>query len=291
MGAEDAEAQYRLKVQAYGYGHSITEESFRLNFFGGNREDGHQSGWELSPKPGLPPGLNKLAEEGAQIYWEGDPDFKMIQAFQKTINIPSISTTRRALVRAAQRVSPVMWHYSDGSDLCIRLLDIQQRLPKHYESILETLKVAFPSFQRLELKIVGDSFIGLYWHEAHLPSPLGAGQLSDGTLRFLWLLSILYHPDCPPVVLFDQPESHFHPKLIEMLVEVFRECSHWTQIVATTHSPTIVRFIRPEELLVMDDDENGKARIQRASDLNLDHWLADFSLDEIWSMGRLSDRL
>jgi predicted ATPase len=286
---EEAEGLYRLRIESFGYGHSVAEESLYVTFDDLNREGGHKIGWQQSPKP-IPLSGAKLNEEGGNLYFEGDPDFKIIQGIRNTINIPTISTTRRAPVRAAQRVSPVMWQYPDGSDLCIRLLDIQQRSPQHYDSILETLKVAFPCFQRLELKIVGDSFIGLYWHETKSPLPLGAGQLSDGILRFLWLLSILYHPDCPPVVLFDEPESHFHPKLIQILVEVFRECSRWTQIIATTHSATIVRFIKPEELLVMDDDELGKVRIQRASDLNLAHWLEDFTLDEIWSLGRLSDQ-
>lgn len=124
----------------------------------------------------------------------------------------------------------------------------------------------------------------------HLKQPLGAGQLSDGILRFLWLLSVLYHPDCPAVVLFDEPASPFHPQLIQILIAVLRQCSSWTQIIATTHSPTIVRFIKPEELLVMDNNGNGHATIQRASNLNLAHWLEDFTLDKIWSMGRLTEQ-
>ena len=172
----------------------------------------------------------------------------------------------------------------------MRLLDIQQRDPERFDLLLRVLEVAFPHFSRLEIRIVADGFVGLYWHEKKQSRPLGSIQLSDGILRFLWLLSILYHPDCPPVVLLDEPESHFHPQLIQILIAVFRECSAWTQIIATTHSPTIVRFIKPEELLVMDNDENGHATIQRASSLNLAHWLEDFTLDEIWSMGRLTEQ-
>ena len=156
--------------------------------------------------------------------------------------------------------------------------------------VSDNLKLAFPSFDRLEIRIVADSHAGLYWHESGLAKPFEAAQLSDGILRFLWLLSILYHPDCPPVVLLDEPESHFHPRLIEILIAVLRQCSSWTQIIATTHSPTIVRFIKPEELLVMDNNENGHATIQRASNLNLAHWLEDFTLDKLWSMGRLTEQ-
>lgn len=249
---------------------------------------GRVGGWRF-PSVDAAVDLSRPVEDLPHDFLEGDSALKFFYALGNVFSVGSLSTGRRSLVRSAQRVSPIRWQYSDGADLFIRLMEIQQKAPNQFESIVQILKAAFPTFERLELQIVGDSFIGLYWHESGSPQPLSGGQLSDGILCFLWLLALLYHPGCPPVVLLDEPESHFHPKLIQILVEVLRECSAWTQIVATTHSASIVRFLRPEELFVVEPNDEGKTRIQRASNMRIEHWLEDFTLDEIWSLGRLSE--
>ncbi len=295
---EDGQIQYGLTCVPAGYTHKISAESLKQNRTGGPTLvdafdsadylfDGESArfGRLLNPTRTF----NSLVDESPLMEYP-DKNLSVLQKMRGVFTYPSIFTGRRSAIRSAQRLSPISYQSVDGDQLCVRLFEIQQGDPEMFEMVSDNLKLAFPSFDRLEIRIVADSHAGLYWHESGLAKPFEAGQLSDGILQFLWLLSILYHPDCPPVVLLDEPVSHFHPRLIQIMIAVFRQCSSWTQIIATTHSPTIVRFIKPEELLVIDTDEIGRATMQCASNLNLAHWLEDFTLEEIWSMGRLTEQ-
>ena len=85
-------------------------------------------------------------------------------------------------------------------------------------------------------------------------------QLSEGTLRFLWLATLLGSRDLPPIVLLDEPEVSLHPAMQNLLVELMREASARSQIIVATHSDRLVNFLRPEELLVVTNDA-GQARI------------------------------
>ena len=69
-----------------------------------------------------------------------------------------------------------------------------------------------------------------------------------------------------------------------------REASRRTQIVVATHSDRLIRFLKPEEVVVMDLDEEGCASTTWADSMDIDRWLAEYSLDEVWRMGRMGGR-
>jgi predicted ATPase len=92
------------------------------------------------------------------------------------------------------------------------------------------------------------------------------------------------------VTMIDEPEVSLHPEQMSILAEVMREASARTQLVVATHSDRLVRFLRPEEVVVMDIGEDGSANARWADSMNLDAWLEDYSLDEVWRMGRIGGR-
>jgi predicted ATPase len=69
-----------------------------------------------------------------------------------------------------------------------------------------------------------------------------------------------------------------------------REAAERTQLIVATHSDRFVRFLHPKEVVVMDIDEDGGATATWADSLDLERWLAEYSLDEIWRMGRMGGR-
>jgi predicted ATPase len=81
-----------------------------------------------------------------------------------------------------------------------------------------------------------------------------------------------------------------HPELLGLLADLMREASNRTQLVVATHSDRLIRFLQPKEVVVMDSDEDGMTTMKWADDLDLDAWLKDFSLDELWSNGTLGAR-
>jgi predicted ATPase len=131
----------------------------------------------------------------------------------------------------------------------------------------------------------------LAWKDRDFTRPIYPHQLSEGTLRYLWLVTLLQSPGLPKVTLIDEPEVSLHPEMLRLLADLMREASSRTQLIVATHSDRFVRFLQPDELLVCDLDEEGGSVVERASDKDVNAWLAEYSLDELWSMGRLGGRI
>lgn len=115
-------------------------------------------------------------------------------------------------------------------------------------------------------------------------------ELSEGTLRFLWLVSLLQSPTLSTVTMIDEPEVSLHPELLSLLADLMRAAATRTNLIIATHSDRFIRFLKPEEIVVMDLDENGCATTTWADSMDLENWLAEYSLDEVWRMGRMGGR-
>ena len=90
--------------------------------------------------------------------------------------------------------------------------------------------------------------------------------------------------------MIDEPEVSLHPELLSLLADLMRESSRRTQLVVATHSDRLIRFLEPKEVVVIDIDEHGYATARWADSFDLDKWLAEYSLDEVWRMGRMGGR-
>ena len=90
--------------------------------------------------------------------------------------------------------------------------------------------------------------------------------------------------------MIDEPEVSLHPELLSLLADLMREASLRSHIVVATHSDRLVGFLDPEEVAVMDVNEDGGASVTWADTFDLDEWLKDYSLDEVWQMGRMGGR-
>jgi predicted ATPase len=89
--------------------------------------------------------------------------------------------------------------------------------------------------------------------------------------------------------LLDEPEVSLHPELLSVLADCLREASTRTQLIVATHADRLVRFLQPEEILVIDI-EDGTSVITCADDLDLGAWLEEYTLDQVWQHGRMGGR-
>jgi predicted ATPase len=131
----------------------------------------------------------------------------------------------------------------------------------------------------------------LGWRDQDFTRPIFANELSEGTLRFLWLATLLQSPGLPKITLIDEPEVSLHPEMLRLLADLMREASERTQLIVATHSDRFVRFLDQSELVVCDRDDQGGMCVTRADELNLSAWMEDCTLDQLWSMGRLGGDL
>jgi predicted ATPase len=113
-----------------------------------------------------------------------------------------------------------------------------------------------------------------------------ATRLSDGTLRYLCLLSILCHPTPPPLVCIEEPELGLHPDVLPKLAQLMVEASERTQLIVTTHSEVLVDAMTdyPEAVLVAEKTDSG-TRLTRLSAEKLKPWLEKYRLGQLWTRG------
>jgi len=196
----------------------------------------------------------------------------------------------RSPVRLPQPMRPAALPGKNGEDLVSCLFYLRETDRDRFEAIEDALRTAFRTFERLDFPPVAAGTLAMSWRDTRFSKPLYMNQLSEGMLRFLWLVTLLQSPGLTSLTLVDEPEVSLHPELLSLLADLFREASRRTQLVIATHSDRLVRFLKPSEVVVIDSDQDGMARLTWADTLDLDEWLAEYSLDEVWRMGRMGGR-
>ncbi len=215
-------------------------------------------------------------------------DFRRVVASSTLYHALDVST--RAPVRLPQQIQPAELPGRDGEDLVSCLYFLRETNRNCFQAVEDALHAAFPTFERLDFPPVAAGSLTMAWKDRQYRQPIYPHQLSEGTHRFLWLVTLLQSPGLPTVTLIDEPEVSLHPEMLRLLAELMREASSRTQLIVATHSDRFVRFLDPTELLVCDLDEAGGMVVTRASTRDLAAWLSEYSLDQLWSMGRLGGR-
>jgi predicted ATPase len=192
-------------------------------------------------------------------------------------------------IRLPQSMRPATLPGSKGEDLVSCLYYLRETDPNRFEIIEDTLAVAFPDFERLSFPPVAAGTLAMTWKERNFSDPFYMHQLSEGTLRFLWLITLLQSRDLTAVTLIDEPEVSLHPELLQLLADAMREASQRTQLIVATHSDRLIRFLKPHEVLVCNT-EDGLTTLTWADSIDLEHWLADYTLDQLWAMNIIGGR-
>jgi predicted ATPase len=177
----------------------------------------------------------------------------------------------------------------NGENLVTCLYYLRETDKARFEVIEDTIAVAFPGFKHLNFPPVAAGTITMTWDDENFSKSLYMNQLSEGILRFLWLVTLLYSPELTAVTLIDEPEVSLHPQLLGILSDAMREASRHTQLVVATHSDRLIRFLEPSEVLALDSEE-GLTQLTWADSLDLEVWLQEYTLDELWRMGQLGGR-
>lgn len=196
----------------------------------------------------------------------------------------------RAPVKLPQQMKPADLPGADGEDLIPFLYYLRETNRDRYDAVEDSLTSAFSSFESLSFPPVAAGMLTMTWKDRNFRKPFFMHELSEGTLRFLWLISLLQSPGLSTVTMIDEPEVSLHPELLSLLADLMREASKRTQLIVATHSDRLIRFLDPKEVVVMDTDDDGCTTAKWGDTLDLDEWLKEYSLDEVWRMGRMGGR-
>jgi predicted ATPase len=196
-------------------------------------------------------------------------------------HIPDTSST--AAIKGYGRLHDNFELRSDGENLAAMLYLIQTRTPKIYQMIRDVIRSVAPYFDDflLEPNRLNEDTIWLEWRERDSDYPFRAHQLSDGTLRFMVLTTLLLQPNPPAIIVIDEPELGLHPFAIEKLAGLLRSASSRTQLIVATQSPQLISALEPEDVIVADR-ENGETTLRRLDAESLEGWLEEYTLGELW---------
>ena len=151
--------------------------------------------------------------------------------------------------------------------------------------LLKELQCFYDDVEDYETTISG-GFVQIHFQERGLRSPVPATRLSDGTLRYLCLLSILCHPSPPPIICIEEPELGLHPDILPKLGSLLREVSEKSQIIVTTHSEAFVdSFSDVPEVVLVAEKESNQTNLFRLEKDQLEPWLEKYRLGDLWTRG------
>ena len=173
---------------------------------------------------------------------------------------------------------------SDAGNLAAFLYRLKTESPAEYERIRDCVRLVMPSFDDFLLRPspLEPNSIALEWREQGSDYPFMAHHLSDGTLRFICLATLLLQPNLPSTVLIDEPELGLHPYAIQMLASLVRSASTRTQLIIATQSVLFIDQLDLEDLIVVERS-GGASTFKRLQRAEFEHWLEDYSLGEMWT--------
>lgn len=181
----------------------------------------------------------------------------------------------------------------DGRNVAAVLYRIKLTDISVYERILSTIRLAAPYFQDFVLREnpLNPQKIRLEWKKCGCDIPFGADQLSDGTLRFICLVVLLCLPEDmrKEVVLIDEPELGLHPFSITIITELMKKYAESHQVIAATQSVEFINEFQANQIIVAES-RNGASVFQRLDEKDLEDWLTDYSIGELWKKNVIGGR-
>lgn len=202
-------------------------------------------------------------------------------------------TSDSAKVKQIHGINDNEYLREDAANLGAFLFRLEKNFSSHYKRIVKTIKLVAPFFGDFYLRPTTDNpdKIQLEWVENHQDVPFKANELSDGTLRFICLATVLLQPEelMPSSILIDEPELGLHPYAITVLGSLMKSAAKEHQLIISTQSVELVNEFDVEDLIVVD--KTGGASDFRRLDKNaFAEWLQDYSLGELWVKNLLGGR-
>ena len=179
----------------------------------------------------------------------------------------------------------------DAANLPAYLYWLQEKHPTQFRHIEEHVRLVAPFFERFVLapSRLNENKIKLEWRQRGSDAYFDAYSLSDGTLSFICLATLLLQPTPPALILLDEPELGLHPFAIRILAEMLEAAAKRVQVLLATQSVTLLNNFAPHDVLVASND-GLKTTFERVDEAKLEAWLAEFSLGELWEKNVLGGR-
>ena len=228
--------------------------------------------------------------------YHNDKTAKVIKNFLASIRVFHFhDTSKTAYIHQARPLESNSSLMSDAGNLAPFLFKLKNSQPKYYDRILNHIRLVAPFFDDFILVPQGNS-IQLKFKERYSDLELGSFRLSDGTIRFMALATLLLQPKetLPKIIIIDEPELGLHPMAINILYEMINIASKNSQIFITTQSERLIDHFEPKNIIVIDrkQDSNGRyySNFKKLDNKELESWLEEYKLSDIWNSNMIGGR-
>lgn len=175
----------------------------------------------------------------------------------------------------------------EGENLSLVIEYLYNHEKKTFDKILSLLKMRVPGISHVESKTTEEGRVLLKFQDGTFEDPFLARYVSDGTIKMLAYLTLLYDPKPHPLLCVEEPENQLYPKLLWELAEEFRAyANRGGQVFVSTHSPDFLNAAKLEEVfwLVKKD---GYTQVYRAkNDEQLAAYMAEGDqMGYLWEQG------
>ncbi len=208
-----------------------------------------------------------------------DPSMLAVSTLGQLARHPRVSALRRFITgwhlsylsadatRGVTESGPQERLSETGDNLSNVIQYLQEQYPDRLDKILTILSERVPRLEKVDAELMTDGRLLLKIKDVPFEQPILAKFASDGTLKMLSYLTLLYDPEPPQLIGIEEPENYLHPRLLSGLAEECHEVSAFSQLMITTHSPHFINEFRPNEVWVLYRNEQGFTVCKRTSDM------------------------
>lgn len=177
----------------------------------------------------------------------------------------------------------------NGENLAYLLNQIKNHQSLEYETIENLLKNINPNFKDIGFDILGSKYY-LVLREKYLSKSVSLENISDGTLRFLLLLSIFFNIKRGKLVCLDEPEMGLHPDMINTICEGIKHASKTTQMIIATHSPLLLNSFELSDILIFEKNANNETIVFQKDDSDFEDLESEILAGQLWLIGKLGGK-
>lgn len=175
--------------------------------------------------------------------------------------------------------------HNNAANLAPFLLQMSKSNPEAYTQIIEVVRQVAPFFGDFVLREeLGQT--QLLWKDRYSDLLYYPYQLSDGTIRFICLATLLLQPNPVSTLIIDEPELGLHPYAIQLLASLLHEASSRAQLIVSTQSSLLLDEISPDKVIVVNH-QNGETVLSRLDPERLKEWLEEYTLGQLWEKNEL----
>lgn len=193
-------------------------------------------------------------------------------------------TSSEAAIRRPGYIEANRFLYPDGGNLAAMLYLYRDKHPATYQRIVGTLRQTISCFDEfvLDPQAMNPNNIVLNWKQRGSDYEFGPHQLSDGSIRFMALTTLLSQPSPMPLLMtLDEPELGLHPAALALLASMVKSATRESQLILATQSPALLDHFTADAVVVAAN-RDGVSEFQRLSADALHDWLDEYNLSELW---------